>query len=99
MRICKSVRTRSDSYRSFWFECELEKKSTVLDPNNCPKGILLKRWWEPRNKTLTSMTDRPKLFAANTITNINNANTNLRVESFGSSGSNSGVAGTLSPSL
>jgi hypothetical protein len=48
VNVCEQLKTRHPSYCSFKFECDLKFKDTVMNPNNWPVGILVKRFYESR---------------------------------------------------
>lgn len=48
VNVCTELKARHDSYRSYKFECDTDHQSVVLNPENWPKGILIKKFYEAR---------------------------------------------------
>lgn len=62
--VCEYVRTKGTHTVLFGLNVILKKS---VEPSNWPKGILLKRWWEPRNISQNKLTEGPKILVSNTI--------------------------------
>jgi len=85
--ICEQLKTRHPSYCSFKFECDIRFKDILMNSNNWPEGIVVKRFYENRPKT-----NVPENAQASGTSVVNQSKVNLmtNILNFGdSTGSNS----------
>ena len=44
----EELKTVHSRFKSFKFVCDIKNIKTILDSNNWPEGVTVKKWWEKR---------------------------------------------------